>query len=318
MIPPSGQMTAQQFRALQAAQAQAASGVPMPKTDAESIHNVRVALRNLVQFGDPQLGIAQGAINQKDGAIKQVIGKLGEALKTQVPGYSDAALVTRTAAQAREALEEGPKALASGPSALRPLELEREFAARPIEQQAAYRAGTRSHIDLLLGTNANDLQALKSAVKGEGDWNREKLAIVFGPKEADRVFNAVDREAAFRDAYNKIVENSQSAQRLEAAKALADKAAPAVSTGSTMTGLLLRGLATGGRKVADAFQGARNMTRDQEIARILTLKEPERSIMLDALLNARGQHLQKGLLRSEKIGSGVGYGLLGGGHAYQR
>jgi hypothetical protein len=55
-------------------------------------------------------------------------------------------------------------------------------------------------------------------VQSDGDWNRTKLAEIFGGREAQRIFNAVDREAAFQDSYRKLVENSQTAQRLQGAK----------------------------------------------------------------------------------------------------
>lgn len=59
------------------------------------------------------------------------------------------------------------------------------------------REGTRAEIDRLVGTKRNDFLAVRDAVKGDGDWNRAKLVQLFGQGRADRVVNAVDREAAF-------------------------------------------------------------------------------------------------------------------------
>jgi hypothetical protein len=162
----------------------------IPEANAEAVHNAKVALGSLISDGNPALGIAKGALNQKDGALKQVVGKLTGALHEQVPGYADASLTVRTAARGREALQEGATLLDSGrDTVVRPEELAARLQAAPLEQQALLRAGNRAEIDRIVGTTANDRVALKTALKGDGSYNRDKLAQLYGPEAADQLVN---------------------------------------------------------------------------------------------------------------------------------
>jgi hypothetical protein len=112
----------------------------------------------------------------------------------------------------KEALGVGQsKILRTGPEAMTPKGLQNfeasgGHAAGPISpgQADMLKAGTRADVERMVGTNANDVAALRKMVGGEGDWNRAKLAQIFGPDEADKVINAVDREVAFKDAVNKL------------------------------------------------------------------------------------------------------------------
>jgi hypothetical protein len=210
-------------------------------------------------------GLMQGETNTK------VLGQLGfvrqavdDHLRAAVPGIKDVDGRFQELSRQSEGLQRGSQVLDSGKTAVRPVELADEItrAVNPDGQlvgpsASAYRMrqGTRAEIDRLVGTRANDLEALKQAVKGDGDWNRVKLAQLFGDAEAGRVFNAVDREAAFRDAYEKVVENSQTAQRTFAAGEVAPR-----GTGGTAAdvGTVVAG-ATGGLPGAAMAVGARGL-----------------------------------------------------------
>ena len=110
-------------------------------------------------------------------------------------------------------------------------------------------------LDRLLGTKANDLQALRSELQGEGGWNTAKLGTVHGAPAADELVGSVDRNLKFRDTYNKVVENSQTAQREAAAREM--KPEPSSETALINPNMSVTGLlATGAKKTANAALNA--------------------------------------------------------------
>lgn len=254
-------------------------------------------------------GLIEGETNTK------VLGQLGfvrqavdDHLRAAVPGIKDVDARFQELARQSGGLQRGSQLLDGGKSAVRPVELADEItrAVSPEGQMVGpsatalrMRQGTRAEIDRLVGTRANDLEALKQAVKGDGDWNRAKLAQLFGDQEAGRVFHAVDREAAFRDAYRKVVENSQTAQRTHAASGVAPRGdgGTAADIGTVVAG------ATGGipgaamavsarslRAANNSVMKASDIDRNKELARLLTSPaDSQTDILVQALAsNARG------------------------------
>lgn len=235
-------------------------------------------------------------------ALTSARTQVDDELARAVPGIKDVDAQYAELARQSEGLQRGSQVLDGGKTAIRPQDLTVEVAEASLPQASMVgpsavplrmRQGVRAEVDRLVGTSANDLQSLKQAIKGEGDWNRAKLAQVFGEEEAGRVFGAVDREAAFRDAYNKIVENSQTQMRAEAARGVGVRGdGPA----SENVGLAVAGAAGGLPGVAGAlgvrgFKAAgtalgRNsdLARNEELARLLLLREgPERAAVIEAL-----------------------------------
>jgi head-tail adaptor len=77
---------------------------------------------------------------------------------------------------------------------------------------------SRADIDRLLGTHKSDLPALQTAIGNRTDDNFEKLATLFGRQRAQEYMAMLEQEAAGRNTYNKVVENSQTPARLLAVK----------------------------------------------------------------------------------------------------
>jgi len=218
------------------------------------------------------------------------------AMAAAAPGIK--AVDARYAELARqsEGLQRGSQVLDSGKTAVRPEELAEELQRGvtpqgqligPSAQSYRLRQGARAEIDRQVGTKANDLVALRNVVKGEGDWNRAKLAQIFGEREADRIINAVDREAAFEDAYRKIVENSQTAQRQGAAELLQEEAPQKVDISMSIPGMIARG----GQMLGRAFMGDRAARRADsladELAPVLTAQGSRRDRLIGALMRAQ-------------------------------
>lgn len=55
--------------------------------------------------------------------------------------------------------------------------------------------GALSHIYQAIGVTANDRVALRSLLKGDGSWNREKMVTMFGQQRTDALIQLLDQEA---------------------------------------------------------------------------------------------------------------------------
>lgn len=169
------------------------------------------------------------AIRVLSNARRQVDDALGQS----VPGIKEVDAQFAELARQREAVTRGQQVLDSGRTAPRPQELADEFqqGALPQGQQIGpsagslrLREGARAEIDRIVGTNANDRVALQRIIKGEGDWNRARLATLFGQERADRIINVLDRERLFAETSNIVTRNSETAARSAAMREVDDGA----------------------------------------------------------------------------------------------
>jgi hypothetical protein len=156
-------------------------------------------------------------------------------------------------------------------------------------EKIAFAKGSRGEINRVLGTKANDLQALRGELQGEGGWNTDKLATVHGVPAANELIGSVDRNLKFRDTYNKVVENSQTAQRTAAAKEM--KPDPSIETpffgpGSTVTGMGVTAAKKGASAVINALLRSDPTRSYGEVARTLTEQGAKRDARLAAIVDA--------------------------------
>jgi hypothetical protein len=223
---------------------------------------------------------------------------LNDALERQVPRYADINLMGSTAHRASEVLENGKRVSGRGRERYPP----RDICSRPRRPSPRTTGRTppwcRSDLDRILGTKSNDLVALRQQVMADGDWNRAKLAQVFGPDEADRVFRAVDRETAFRDAYNKVYQGSQTAQRLAGANAMGVRdVRPSAGDMSVPISTAAAGPAGGAMAVGMNMmrRGANALGRDADLARnaqfadFLVQTGPQRDATIQMLADVLGR-----------------------------
>ncbi|WP_051321098.1 hypothetical protein [Rhizobium mesoamericanum] len=159
------------------------------------------------------------------GALTDARQMLDDALRRAVPRIKEPDAMYAELARQDEAVSRGQQVLDSGRTAPRPSELaaEVEQGANPQGLQIGPSAvplrlsqGARAEIDRIVGTNVNDIRAMNSLIKGEGDWNRQRLATLFGEEKANRLFQVLENEKAFADTANTVTRNSESAARLAA------------------------------------------------------------------------------------------------------
>jgi hypothetical protein len=140
-------------------------------------------------------------------------------IERAVPGIKDVDAQFAELSRQSGGLQRGSEVLDSGKQALRPEDLAAEMQQGALPQGTQVgpsavpqriREGARAEIDRVAGTSANDPVALQRLVKGEGDWNRDKLRTLFGP-QADDALNAIDRETIFNRTTNRVTGGSDTA-----------------------------------------------------------------------------------------------------------
>lgn len=162
------------------------------------------------------------AIAVLSGARKQVDELLAEA----APGVKEIDAMYAELARQKEGFDTGTQLLRTGPEAPHPSDVIEQMVSGAVPQAKGVgpsavpfrlSQGARADIDRLIGTKSNDLLALKNAVGGEGDWNRAKLAAVFGQEKADKLLAIINRELRYKELEDDALAGSRT-QVLEAAQ----------------------------------------------------------------------------------------------------
>ncbi|MEH2501249.1 hypothetical protein V1290_000060 [Bradyrhizobium sp. AZCC 1578] len=213
-------------------------------------------------------------------------------LTRAVPGIKSIDAPIAESHRQSAALQRGTQVLDSGKTAIRPGELSDEIRLSALPQgemigpsaaPTRLRQGTRAELDRLVGTNVNDLNTLERKIGTPQDWNSQKLGTIFGDDARDAVVKSLMDNRKFRQSYQDIVQNSQTAQRMESAAAMRGSEGGNVPHDTTITGLGLKAL----NAVAKAIAGASNARTKDEIGQILAAEGPEvRRIAQDLLRSA--------------------------------
>lgn len=207
-------------------------------------------------------------ISTLTGLRRQVDDMLAEA----VPGIKDLDAQYAELARQNEALDEGGMLLSGGKEARRPSELVEQLirdSAPPAGMGPSgvpfrLSQGARAEIDRIIGTTANDLVALKRAIGGQGDWNRAKLASLFGDDRANALIEVLERESKLQATENLAFGNSKTAATQAAQKEFSPEVGslpPNMTWEGLVASLLTKGAASG--------LGAAKTATNPEVARIL-------------------------------------------------
>jgi hypothetical protein len=263
--------------------------VPVSQNDAGVLHKVKGELDNVIEHDQPGLGVPAGAVKNQQAALKQMRFRVNQALQDQVPGYEVANRVSQALANRADAVKLGTQYLGSGKTIPSPERFAAAFDPLSQGEKIALAKGSRGVIDHALGVKANDLQALRGELQGEGGWNTAKLATVHGQPAAQGLMDSVDRNLKFRDTYNKVVENSQTAQRNAAAKDMKpdpSSETPFFGPSSTFAGMGVTAAKKGVSAVANALLKSDPTRHYGEVARALTEQGAKRDARLAAVVSA--------------------------------
>jgi hypothetical protein len=237
-----------------------------------------------------------------------------------VPGIKDVDAQYAELSRQSTGLTRGSEVLDSGKTAIRPEDLAEEMRAGvqpqgtqvgPSAVPQRIREGARAEIDRIAGTSANDAVALQRLVKGEGDWNRDKLRTLFGP-QADDALNAIDRESLFNQTRNTVTGGSATAMTNQFGEFL-NRAAkpPTLPLETTATGLVAHYGQRGLRKLLGTNAEARAGRYAGELGRASVAQGADRDALITAIQDyarrrahgptAAGQNMARAALISALI-----------------
>jgi len=211
--------------------------------------------------------------------------RLDDELANSVPGIKAVDAKYANLARQREAVERGQTVLDSGRTSPRPLELADEIAKGGPVIKGRLSQGARAEIDRIVGTNANDRVALQRIIKGEGDWNRQKLGQLFGQDKADRMISVLERERTFAETSNRIMKNSATAERLPEGGGMDFGMLPSWKSGG-MLGLARAVASEIGEAAFDKMRASAARSRDENVAGLLSTTDRNR--LVTAIIKANG------------------------------
>lgn len=227
-------------------------------------------------------------------ALSEARQMIDDALTASVPRIKEVDASYAELARQREALGQGRAILNNEASAMRPVELQDTLraAAEPQGMQVGpsaaptrMRQSALGEIYRAVGTKANDTTALRNIVRGEGDWNREKLGLLFGQDPADSVLNAIDRETVFGDTANRVTRGSDTAMATRFTKFLDDvEKAQDVPTDTTLPGLGIRGVREIARLLMRNNATANASQVAEDIGKLSVAQGDARDEIINALL----------------------------------
>ncbi|MDL2408730.1 hypothetical protein PY650_24425 [Rhizobium calliandrae] len=231
-------------------------------------------------------------------ALTEARQMLDDALTRAVPQIKEPDAMYAELARQNDAVSRGQQVLDSGRTAPRPSELVQEVqqGAQPQGMQIGPSAvpfrlsqGARAEIDRIVGTNTNDVARMNQLIKGEGDWNRARLATLFGQDKADRLFQVLENEKAFADTTNRVTRGSDTAMANRFGNMLDNVSRTAeVPADTTMTGLGLKVAHKAVRSVLDDQAERAGSRFANELGSLSVAQGAQRDALVAALANRAG------------------------------
>ncbi len=229
-----------------------------------------------------------------DGMRKRVVEEVDRA----VPEYKAARQAFENETKIKIALEDGTKFLENK---LHPAQLKKQLDAMSDAERESFLTGARGAIDNIMGTARND--ALAARRMFEKGFNREKLDMLVGKVEADRLINRLASETTFATTDARVTNNTETAARIFG-RADVEGVTPDLSMRGAFqaggTGGMLRTAAVNVvDKAIEAVRGRRNDAIQQSMALLLTARGVDRNAAIQKLfkeaqqMDRTGQYAQQ-------------------------
>ena len=197
---------------------------PVYVTDPRTLENARLSLDRIIKFGDASAGINPNAIAPQDYAATNVRAALSAALKKQIPGYEDLMGRYSNIYSMLDANEQGANIFGKGINSLRPDQVA-AMAADPVTGPA-FKAGARAAVANRLATSPDDIRALKAMAGGPGDYTRQNIETLYGPKATDVIQTAAQREANSNEVAKNLLSAKKAGEQSTGAKIYEKSTAP--------------------------------------------------------------------------------------------
>lgn len=161
------------------------------ETRPEAIDNARQAIAGMMKNGfEEGLTKVKPSELNKSRILGEVNTRLSDKLK-EIPGVEKSFKTYETMYKQKEAVDFGYNFMGTPKNPVSPDDVQRFLAKNP-EMREYVEAGAKLRIDEMLGTSPNDLAAIKKAAKGEADYSRKNLEIIFNDKDKKKVSGIVD------------------------------------------------------------------------------------------------------------------------------
>lgn len=243
---------------------------------AVKLHNIRSELSDDIE--EARRAGRGKFVAQMSPVLEQIDARLD-----QLPGYADARTGYANNKAMERALEEGRAVFRGGEaSAMSPNELRAVVQKMTPPQLDAYRKGAREYIAALMGTSKNDAAAAWGAFAKE--WNEEKLRIILGKPEADKLINRLKAENIFSVTRGDVLKGSQTQMRAESAAAIGDFRTPETGQRPGPIKRVTNALNAAGNSAIDTIMYGGRGQANLELGKLLSMQGLDRDKMLPFLL----------------------------------
>jgi hypothetical protein len=213
--------------------------------------------------------------------------RLRYELDSAVPSYKAARDAYSGPSAILDAMDEGQGVFRNSYT---PGQLRQKLATMNDAEKEAFTQGARAQVADVMGTARNDALAARSTF--QKGYNRDKLEMLVGKDEADRMLRAVDAEATFARTQHVVAGNSETAARSAAMREIAGESGPqfGVREGYMSGGMLgaarSAGMRTAERVIAGLLSAGRE-ARNSGLAEAISRKDYR--TIVNALANSQGK-----------------------------
>lgn len=283
-----------------------------------TLQAAKIGLDSAIEkYRDPITGRLN--LDQRGRAIDELRRSFVSQLDATNPAYASARKAWAGPSAVRDAMALGQDVF---DRSVRPDQLAQRVGAMSKDELDGLRIGLRDQLEEIRGTARSDANAARALF--ETGWNKEKLGIVLGEKEADAFIKTLAGETNFENTRRQITGNSRTMPRAERAKEWTTnptKIEQTLGPSETFYGTGKHWLGKGANMlIGGARERSMQQARD-EVGQILSARGGERDAILDALTNADARLLQnaeparitaeksrrimEALLLSNAVGSGM-------------
>jgi hypothetical protein len=275
-----------------------------PQDAASRLHGLRQELDNVTNPGP----MATATDRNIASAAQNARNTVDDILKNRIPGFREGDAIISKSKKAQEAVDYGYNSLEGGKGAVFPESFSKALGKT---DRRMVMEGQKGRIMNALGTQANDLSALKKIVGGDGDFNRVKLNETMGPQRVDQINSSIDARQHFRNSYNSIANNSQTAQRQAAAAELKNSSLPEITTATSMTGLGVKGIQMALNKLLAKGVSKFSSATAESLTNALLKTGPEGRALLEQIIGNKKAFPQKPI-NDKALRNLAMFGQLGG------
>lgn len=181
---------------------------------ARQLHNIRSNLSDRAEMA------RRSGAEKQAGVFNREVRKLDEVLDANVPGYPEVRAAYAKSKAIDDAIKEGRQALVTGgKSPLRPDDLREMLGEMSPDEREAYRQGVREYIADRFGVVRTEQTAVSDLLKG---MNRDRLAVILGPGEADKLVRQLQAERVFAQTNTELTGGSMTDLRKASREELGD------------------------------------------------------------------------------------------------